>query len=204
MVPAIAQSSRERFWELAISQRWGKTPCTVTDTWWRILAYQVPLFDQRTQNAWGSIDLLGCTVEFEPCVIELKKEPGVKKSGGTEGTETPLRIVLEAAAYAVALREHWAFYSLHWQQALQPFYHEPRTNTTPTNFHLVAAAPAGFWLEWSPWTAHGRNKLTNGCWQAMKDLCDLLDRDGYPVHFVSLSGSPESPHTLAVQPLRLF
>lgn len=204
LIPTIDQSERERTWEFAIGQRWSNLPCTVAGSWWKILAYQVPLFDQRMKNGWGYIDLLGCTAEFEPCVIELKKEPGADEKGGTTGTETPLRMVLEAAAYAVALREHWKFFSPHWQQALQPFDHEPRTNTTPTNFHLVAAAPAGFWLEWSPWTARGRNKLTDGCWQAMKVMCDLFARHGYPVHFVSLSGSPESPHTLAVQPLRLF
>ncbi len=203
-IPTIDQSERERTWEFAISRRWRNLPCMVAGAWWKIVAYQVPLFDQQRKNGWGYIDLLGCTAEFEPCVIELKKEPSVDEKSGADGTETPLRMILEAATYAIALREHWDFYSSHWWPAMQTIGASPQVHTTPINFHLVAAAPAGFWLEWSPWTARGRNKLTDECWHALHELCDILRTHGYPVHFVSLSGSPESPNTLAVQPLRLF
>jgi hypothetical protein len=110
-------------------------------------------------------------------------------------------MILEAAGYAVALRKNWNHFASEWVASLDL---PSNATAAPDNFHLVAAAPAGFWLEWSPMTACGRNKLTSSVWDALHGLCNSLTDHGYPVHFVSLSGSPEKPSTLAVQPLELF
>jgi hypothetical protein len=199
--PDIKDDQRERFWELAAYMHWSKTPCLMPGVWSRLLAYQLPLFDNLGKDGWGYIDLFGVMASHEPCVVELKKEPGRNSKGGTNETETPLRMILEAAGYAVALRKNWNHFSSEWVSSLEL---SSDATTVPDNFHLIAAAPAGFWLEWSPMTARGRNKLPSGVWDALRGLCNSLKNHGYPVHFVSLSGSPEKPSTLAVQPLELF
>lgn len=199
--PDIDKTQRERLWEFAAYSQWSRVPCEVRGSWRTLVAYQFPLFDSQAKDGWGYVDLLGVMPTDEPCVVELKKEPGRGSKGGSEGTETPLRMVLEAAGYAVALRSHWGHFAAEWNACLG----RPRENTAvPENVHLIAAAPAGFWLEWNRWTPRGRNKLAPGDWLALRDLCTLLERRGYPVHFVSLSGSPEAPDTLCVQPLELF
>lgn len=63
-----------------------------------IQAYQLPLKGVRADKGWGRIDLVGVSLEGHPIVIELKQE---------RGTDTPLRMLVEAVAYALALRKAW-------------------------------------------------------------------------------------------------
>lgn len=98
--PALEESRLER----AVWLRWRpdrnnpNMPPFLKDVAPKVLAYQVPLFAKKLKSGWGYIDLLGVSTGNLPVVIELK-------AGGSD--ESPLRMLLEATSYAIALREVW-------------------------------------------------------------------------------------------------
>lgn len=175
--------------------------------WYRLVSFQVPLFDKQEKSSWGYIDLLGVMSDGTPVVVELKKEPSTTPKGGTKNSESPLRMVLEAAAYAIALRRNWDRFRQEFVQQLKTLAlpdsivtQVPRKLST---IRLVGAAPAGYWLDWLPVTAKGLT-VTADTWRAFAELLAKFDEAGLPVSFASLSGDIESPESLAVQPLERF
>ncbi len=206
----IDRSQRERTWERGIYDRWSVTNgvSTIPGCWDRIISVQVPLYAVRKKDGWGSIDLLGYrenSRECLPVVVELKKEPKAETNGLiSTSCETPLRMVLEAAAYAVALQENWGNFRKEFADHLA-YYKTSKKSKLPKKLRrvpLVAAAPASFWLEWSPLTKAGRTKpVQSDTWKEFGNLLSALGTEGFPVSFLSLSGDPYYPDSLAAQPL---
>ncbi len=209
----VAASQRERALEAAMLIRWGvPNMWGIPGAWSRLVAYQVPLFFQQAKEGWGYIDLLGATADGLPVVVELKREPSVEVDGKTKSTETPLRIVLEAVSYAIAIQSLWQYtpFKTQWIQRLEQLYfpagaiaHANATNTLDT-VPIVGAAPAAFWIDWSPFTDKGQNGVNNEDWGWFNRLLTNLASAGFPSAFVSISGEPSSPESLAVQPLKGF
>ncbi|HWL07316.1 MAG TPA: hypothetical protein VNQ76_02775 [Planctomicrobium sp.] len=202
------ETSRERRLEAAMLQRWtppGLWP--LPGGWNRLVAFQVPLYAQQERGQWGSIDLLGATADGLPVVVELKKSPASGPDGRTSRSETPLRIVLEGAAYAIALRKNWnqRWFREEWITRLRELKVDDlileRLPESLTTVPIVGAAPASYWLDWLPVTAKGRSELGPEVWNAFRSLLDELTKFQLPVTFVSVSGEAENPTQLAIQPL---
>ncbi len=204
----IDESQRERRWERSAYRRWRTgTTSPIPKCWQRLVAFQVPLFGSLEVDHWGYIDLLGLLVDGTPCIVELKREPTTSPQGSTQTSESPLRMVLEAAAYAISLRKNWERFlpefcrrleSLEVQSALIE-----RLPKTLTKVQLVGVAPAAYWLDWLPVTEKGRT-VSDDAWKAFRKLTDRLGDEGLSVSFVSVSGDIDRPGSLAAQPLTVF
>ena len=202
----IHESEQERRLEAAMMTRWcraGMWP--IPGGWERLVAFQVPLFSEQSKQGWGYIDLLGVNAAGLPVVVELKKAAEASADGKTKSTETPLRMILEAAAYAVALRKNWDTFRPEWIDRLQSLDFAAtvieRVPTTLDLVPLVAAAPASFWIDWLPVTGKGRS-VSRESWLCFKSLLDELESNNLPVSFVSISGHDGRIDGLAVQPLQ--
>jgi hypothetical protein len=172
--------------------------------WNRLVACQVPLFDQQQKQNWGYIDLLGVTADGLPVVVELKKAPDALSDGKTGATETPLRMVLEAAAYAIALRKNWDHFRPEWMARLGELdLPVPVIAQVPLKLErvpLVAAAPASFWIDWLPVTEKGQT-VTRETWESFRALLSEFENENLSVSFVSIGGHDQNINSLAVQPL---
>jgi hypothetical protein len=205
---AINEAQRERIWERSVFVRWnGGDVAPVKNCWDRVIAFQTPLFAKQKKSGWGYVDLLGFIGNGTPSVIELKKDPRTRESGGVDNTESPLRIVLEAAAYAVALRVNWTNFRPEYIDRLRQLDVSDTVISgvpqTLNEVRLVGAAPASYWLDWLPITKKGTT-IPKDTWKSFKELLDALDKEGLPTSFVSLSGDSDLPELLAAQPLTEF
>ncbi len=202
---AMNDRSQERRLEAAMIRRWNRVDMwPIPGGWTRIVSCQTPLFARQQQEQWGSIDLLGMDAGRLPVVIELKKAPNANSDGTTTNTETPLRMLLEAAAYAVALRKNWKRFREEWIARLTALdISKSISSQVPqelTTVPLVAAAPASFWIDWLPVTKKG-STVSKDTWKSFKALLDELAKEKLPVSFVSISGNYQDINGLAVQPL---
>lgn len=201
----IHTSEEERRLESAMMRRWGTAGMwPIPDAWIRLVACQVPLFDQQKKDRWGYIDVLGVAKNGLPVVVELKKAPDADPDGKTRATETPLRMVLEAAAYAIALRKNWNHFRTAWIARLQelelPDQVIDQVPSRLSKVPLVAAAPASFWIDWLRVTNKGLT-VTVEAWESFHKLLSEFRRAQLPVSFVSISGHDQNVDGLAVQPL---
>lgn len=201
----IHESEEERRLESAMMRRWGTGGMwPIPGAWTRLVACQVPLFDQQKKQGWGYIDLLGVTKNGLPVVVELKKAPKALSDGKTEDTETPLRMVLEAAAYAIALRKNWDRFRPEWIARLRELgLPNEVTAQVPLKLKkvpLVAAAPASFWIDCLRVTRKGLT-ISTETWESFRALLSEFKKANLPVSFISISGHDQNIKGLAVQPL---
>jgi hypothetical protein len=199
----ISESREESLLEAAMLARWNKPGFwEIPGGWNRLVAFQVPLFSEREKKSWGYIDLLGINGDALPVVVELKKSPKATVDGRTETPESPLRMVLEAAAYGISLRKNWEQFRVEWCSLLEGLKVSSevidRVPPELTLVPLVAAAPASFWMDWLPYTSKGQSMKK---WDGLRALLDQLEQAGLPVQFLSISGDYSRPNGLAVQPL---
>ncbi len=199
----ISESQEERLLESAMLNRWNQPGLwEISGAWSRLVSFQVPLFKEKEKNSWGYIDLLGVNSLGLPVVVELKKPPRACVDGRTENSESPLRMVLEAAAYAISLRKNWADFRVQWCSRLEELDVSAevidRVPDELVEVPLVAAAPACFWLDWLPYTTKGRSKVK---WEGFRELLGKFEKAHLPVQFLSISGDYSQPKSLAVQPL---
>ena len=181
----------------------------VAGCWDRIVAFQVPLFGAQKKEGWGYIDLLGVMADGTPSVIELKKDPKTGKTGVTGASESPLRMILEAASYAIALRKNWHIFRGELIERLRSLDVAKRTvECVPEKrkleaVRLVCAAPASYWIDWLPVTKKG-TKVSSDTWRAFGTLLEGFKNAGLPASFVSLGGDADRPESIAAQPLERF
>jgi hypothetical protein len=111
-------------WERAMYAKWGpKGSGEYVSVCKHIQAYQYPLQAHRTASqpfpnntCWGEIDLLGIGTDFLPVPNELKKR---------EPAESPLRMLVEVAAYGFAIQKVWPKLKDDWVKALSCFGESP-------------------------------------------------------------------------------
>ena len=182
------ERSREACIERAIFRKWGpvtriscKDSAFLPSVCQFIQTYQMPLQDKRADAAWGKIDLVGVSFEWLPVVIELKEEKSV---------ETPLRMLVEATGYAVAvskawkdgcLREEWCKSIERVMAASAPKFEWPdKLQTVP----IICAAPRAYWKQRRGKAGAEPNALPKEAWKALADLMSALNDEGFPVTLV--------------------
>jgi hypothetical protein len=197
----ISETREESLLEAAMLARWNQPGLwEIPGAWSRLVAFQTPLFAEQKKGSWGYVDLLGVDAVGLPVVVELKKSPKATNDGRTETSESPLRMVLEAAAYAISLRKNWEQFRVEWVSLLLqldvPNEVIDRVPAELTDVPLVAAAPASFWMDWLPYTTKGRSMMN---WDGLCELLCQFEESSLPVQFASISGDYSRPESLAVQ-----
>ena len=174
---------RERYLEKLLWQQWGHdvvmsggqpffgVECRFIQT------YQMPLQEKREDRGWGRVDLVGATADSMPVVIELKQE---------KSKDNPLRMLVEALAYACALRKAWneGLLAIEWKAAMKGhnigFTNTGRIAEVP----IVLLAPAAFWKRRIGTLGKRSNSQVPGAaWSPFCQLARNCRTYGYPVHF---------------------
>jgi len=175
----VDPTSTEARLETAMWQHWRNRSSSF---WHRIVSYQVPLRATRKDregNGWGCVDLLGVSAQGLPVVIEIKRE---------DAADTPAKMLVQAAAYALALRAAWRRgFRSEWRAIVE----ESGLNSThlPDNLdrlELVCGAPTGFWQHWRGESARART-VPSSDWTSLERLATALDElHGLPAAFVEV------------------
>jgi hypothetical protein len=168
-------------WERAMYEKWGprKGPDEYVPICKHIQTYQYPIRATRKDSRWGEIDLLGIGADFLPVPNELKKR---------KAKESPLRMLVEVAAYGVAIRKVWPNLREHWAKA--PCRLEGSPSQFPPTLDrvtLVGVAPEEYWR-----SCTGRPRMIRGAfpteaWPCFWHLVDRL-KPWFEIHFVALEG----------------
>jgi hypothetical protein len=173
-------AGKEARLERALHAQWSKEGCSpVEGCWERLIAFQVNLPNKRDEENrdWGEIDLLGVGVDGLPVVIELKDG---------ESDEPPPRVLVQAAAYALALQKAWPTFRAEWLAVVRP------DRPMPTALHpaqILCVAAEAYWTKW---------QLASRERTALNRLRDALRERGLPSAFVGLTEG-ESSYTAALR-----
>lgn len=174
---------KEAQWERAIWQLWG--PAFRSKAWFlpgickSIQTYQMPIARTRATRHWRAIDLVGVDGRGLPVILELK-EPGAN--------DTPLFMMLEAAAYGICVMKNWKKGPLRreWKR------HVPVSDRTTSDglleqIHLLGIAPEGYWLGLSKKKQEYLQKAS----KHFKRLKSAMEKHGLIWHFATLPGAEE-------------
>jgi hypothetical protein len=173
---------KEDKWERAMYGKWGpgaEDTGEYVSVCRRIQTYQYPLPAFRKDRGWGDIDLLGIGKDFLPVPNELKSH---------ESGDSPLRMVVEVAAYGFAIRKVWPKLKDHWIKAVS-WVGESPAQFPANRVTLVGVAPKEYWLRCLgqlPGTNQG--KFPCGAWPRFWELVDALGK-WFDIHFVALQGT---------------
>jgi hypothetical protein len=166
-------------WERAMYRKWGPGGSgEYVPVCKRIQAYQCPIRASRKDRCWGSIDLLGIGSDLLPVPNELKKR---------STNESPLRMLVEVAAYGFAIREAWPRLKGEWYNAIGA-----SSSLFPTSLDrvtLIGVAPEEYWsrcLGRLPKTKAGA--FPAEAWPTFWELVGALRRC-FDIHFVAVDGS---------------
>jgi hypothetical protein len=180
-----ATQAEEARWEDALFRsRWADPPAGSGAPWKRLLTYQVPLQNATSDENWGEIDLLGVSDSDLPVVIELK-------APGSE--ESPAEMLVQATAYAVAVRKAWpSCLRAEWAETLHV-----SPDSLPEELdrcEIVCAAPSEYWDNWVGDPA----RSASDPWAAISELRRSLAKSGYPAQFVRLDHEGPGPSNISV------
>jgi len=126
----------ERILEAKLFNRWCQSS-EGQDVWDNLVAWQIPLFDNRKRDGWGDIDLLGLKAGF-PVIVELK--------GGNNFSCTPLAALLEALSYALVIAKHWG--EVKKELLARKLPNDLPKEVLPEQVCLVILAPEDYWKHW--------------------------------------------------------
>lgn len=165
------QDWRESHWEEAAWRYWNMDNGQgrpVPNAWEKIIGYQVMLRNENADQDWGEVDLLGVSEAASPVVIEMK---------GHQCTEPPLRPLVEAVAYAVALRKAWQAgkFADCWRKEFPNL-----SSKTPSLWPAVCVAPSDYW-QW----CRTRTALKDAS-RPLSELVAALNHSGFPPTFVEV------------------
>lgn len=166
-------------WERAMYEEWGPEGSgEFISVCKRIQTYQYPLKDSHKDKRWGKIDLLGIGTNFLPVPIELKKG---------EAAESPLRMLVEVAAYGFAIREAWPKLRNPWIEAVSWFGGSPsQFPATLDKVTLIGVAPEAYWRQC---LGNKAGAFPSEAWPPFWKLMDALEERGFDIHFVAIKGS---------------
>jgi len=167
-------------WERAIYEKWGPAGFgEFVSVCKRIQTYQYPL-QASCKDRWGKIDLLGIDTEFLPVPIELKKR---------EANESPLRMLVEVAAYGFAIQKVWPNLKDCWVKAVRWFGVSPsQFSATLDRVTLVGVAPEEYWRQWRGLSGTEEGKFPCEAWPPFWELVDRFGK-WFDIHFVAVEGS---------------
>jgi hypothetical protein len=210
----IFERAGETAWERVL---WAEYHTTERDTPTRpllpgvcevIVTYQTMLRNSNKDRGWGEVDLLGVRPKaLTPVVIEVKD---------ARGGDTPLRGIVEGAAYAIALRKAWPHRLREdWRLALAaqlgPEVAERGERAFPPTLDdvpVIIAAPDEYWQTriGSP-VARTNRRVPPKAWPVLRRLITALGERGIQLVCASLhsarrakDGRPQQV-TAQIQPL---
>ncbi len=169
-------------WERRMYEKWGGSGEFVPFCK-RIQTYQYPLQASRKDKCWGKIDLLGIGTDFLPVPIELKRR---------KANDSPLRMLVEVAAYGFAIRKVWPRLKPCWVKAMSgsgaPPSQFPET-LDGVSVTLVCAAPEEYWCRYLGLLPDAKEgKFPPGAWPRFWELVDALGT-WFNIHFVAVEGN---------------
>jgi hypothetical protein len=176
-------SQRERLLEKAIWKEWNQPAFSqhgkpfIASTCHHIQTFQMPLQGRRTDKSWGKIDLVGVTDCGLPAILELKKE---------KATDTPLRMVIEGLAYAVAVRWAWNEGCLRkeWMNCVTLPPNSPSIPKTLLDVPVIGIAPTEFWKRKVGVPGKRSENMVSGkAWGPFRELCEACSERGFPISF---------------------
>jgi hypothetical protein len=169
--------------ERQLHRQWSGDSCQpVAGGWAQITHFQVSLADAKDAGGWGEIDLLGASEDGLPVVIELKR-------GGAD--DTPAKVIVQAAAYALALQKAWLHLRREWRQVVGPGAPLP---TALLPCFSVCVAPTSYWELWSG--DHPRAKAVQpGTWEAIRKIVEAFAARGIVIRTAAIE---EAGETLSV------
>jgi hypothetical protein len=179
-------TDEEDYLERAMFRKWGPSSSDeYVPVCKRIQTYQYPLAAHTTvlkpfpnNTYWGKIDLLGIGADFLPVANELKKR---------KTNDSPLRMLVQVAAYGYAIQKVWPNLKEHWGEALTGFEGSPtRFPATLDRVTLVGVAPEEYWnrcLGRLRGTQEGR--FPPKAWPLFWELVDALT-ERFDIHFVAI------------------
>ncbi len=168
----------ERALEMAIWRQWVGRDRFLRENCRSIVSYQVPIRETNRDQAGKAIDLLGISNEGGPVVLELK-------TGNS--SETPLRMLVEALSYAVAVRKTWnekgGALRKQWPATLKKINPEFQGyDDVLTEVPVIGIAPREYWEKcFGKKGAAGQVK--DGAWKAFGDLVRACRERGFPPCF---------------------
>jgi hypothetical protein len=174
-------------WERAMYSKWGPTGSDeYVPVCKHIQAYQYPLrahtsVSKQSPNnkCWGEIDLLGIGADFLPVPNELKRET----------SDSPLRMLVEVAAYGFAIQKVWPHLKEHWRQALAWCAPPTQFPATLDRVTLIAVAPETYWVRsLGQLTGTKKGRFPPEAWPPFWELVDALTK-WFDIHFVAVAGS---------------
>ena len=179
-------SSKERrleykIWEFARVMTDGPILKEFCET---IHSYQVPLRKHGAQtlenHGWKAVDLVGCDKNGLPAIIELKYDHGEKKGSSNE---TPLRMIVEAAAYGIAINHMWEFTKFKEEWVME--FHPKDPPAVLASIPLIGLAPLQYWNRFEGKLQRAGTR-PEGFWESFQRLCLKLEEKGYPVQLASV------------------
>lgn len=150
--------------------------------WIHLLDRQVPLYTSKEKKGWGEIDLLGIGAKGSLLVVELK----AKKS-----EDSPASALLQAAAYAVALRKHLDLITAELKQKDEGI-------TLSGEIEIVLAAELGYWKEAGKRMNGGRG-VPDDTSEKLELLRKELARNGLRSTFVAIDGEAVKGNAYAIK-----
>ena len=192
-------SEGERRLEMAIWEQWQHEECKSKRRSFIpwicrfILSYQMPLWNARgdKERSGKFVDLMGVSQQLGPVVIELKEE---------NAKDTPLRMLVEALGYGVAVRKAWNEGDLcaQWPKVAP----HCSTHSVLHEVPLVCLAPAGFWAKriGNPDGKRVEHQVFEPAWEPFHKLVTACVERGFPVTFAEFDeckrGGDELPKIL--------
>ncbi len=172
-----SERSAERAMEQAIYADCGPTGSFhESPIWGRLIAFQVPLFDNIARDGWGHIDLLGLDATGNPVVIELKR---------AQSRETPLRCLMEGVANAIAVQENWGAIRSEVAAIASRRHPDQRVADVAETVKTVVLAPTEYWDSWAPFGNPGK-AVPRSTRESFWRVCDASASSGFPIILAAL------------------
>lgn len=199
-------NGREAILERAIWKQWNSNAFMQNKSRFHdalcrhVQTYQMPLKDKES-DAWGEIDLVGVSEDGLPVILELKQE---------NSQDTPLWMLAQGLAYAVAVQRAWNDGCLRneWEEHVTPLSESFHSASKLSRIPVIGIAPHDYWEKKIGIKGKRSNgKVKESAWEHFKGLCDACSDHGFPVSFLQFTygeaDSDELPTIQNVSPVDL-